>query len=332
MTDYAGFQHGGATFPVTASLANSMLRDVDPAVYFALDFYKAMIETHIGTRLLAEATAISATHITVAVAQTLPFDPVAYLLDQHIKFPLLSMSRKSGEWRMVGQRRAITERIELTYTLPPLDPAEAERLTPALKAVVAIIDARTEQGFDPTYTPPGGSAGDVVWSAPYAGLMKVEVKRVEYGGYQIASDQFFPAIVIQLEMTERTDTVAADFVYLDRASLNIDQVEEDGTSIADVVQTEMNQAPTISSVSPNSGSKAGGTPVTLTGTNFIVGTAPRVLIGGASASNVVVVSATSITCTTPEHTAYPTFAADVRVIAEDGQGATLTTGFSFTTP
>ena len=56
-------------------------------------------------------------------------------------------------------------------------------------------------------------------------------------------------------------------------------------------------APTVSSVSPNSGPVAGGTAVTITGTNFAAGA--TVKFGATAATNVVVVSSTSITATTP---------------------------------
>ena len=50
-------------------------------------------------------------------------------------------------------------------------------------------------------------------------------------------------------------------------------------------------------VSPNSGSTAGGTAVTITGTNFAAGA--TVTFGGTAATNVVVVNGTTITATTP---------------------------------
>ena len=59
--------------------------------------------------------------------------------------------------------------------------------------------------------------------------------------------------------------------------------------------------PTVTAVSPSSGSAAGGTAITITGTNFASGA--TVTVGGAACSNVVVVSPTSITCTTPARTA-----------------------------
>jgi hypothetical protein len=56
-------------------------------------------------------------------------------------------------------------------------------------------------------------------------------------------------------------------------------------------------APTVTSVSPSSGPAAGGTSVTITGTNFTTGAS--VAFGPNAASNVVVTSGTQITATSP---------------------------------
>jgi hypothetical protein len=53
----------------------------------------------------------------------------------------------------------------------------------------------------------------------------------------------------------------------------------------------------ITSISPTSGTKAGGTSVTITGTNFTG--ASVVLFGLNSATNIIVVNNTTITCVTP---------------------------------
>ena len=65
--------------------------------------------------------------------------------------------------------------------------------------------------------------------------------------------------------------------------------------------TYVSSPPTITTISPNSGSTNGGTAVTITGTNFISGA--TVTFGGTAATNVTVVSSTSITATTPAHVA-----------------------------
>ena len=84
-------------------------------------------------------------------------------------------------------------------------------------------------------------------------------------------------------------------------------------------------APTVSSVSPNSGSTNGGTAVTITGTNFAAGAS--VTFGGTAATNVSVASSTSITATTPAHAAG---AVNVVVTNSGGQSGTLSSGFTYT--
>lgn len=86
-------------------------------------------------------------------------------------------------------------------------------------------------------------------------------------------------------------------------------------------------AVTVSSISPNGGTTLGGTPVTITGANFV---APAtVTVGGTVATGVGVPSSTTITATTPAHAAG---IVDV-LVQSNGQTATLTGGyFYFTSP
>jgi hypothetical protein len=83
-------------------------------------------------------------------------------------------------------------------------------------------------------------------------------------------------------------------------------------------------APTVASISPSSGSTAGGTAVTITGTGFQSGA--TVTIGGSAATAVSLVSSTSITATTPAGSAG---AQNVVVTNTDGQTGTLSGGFSY---
>ncbi len=83
-------------------------------------------------------------------------------------------------------------------------------------------------------------------------------------------------------------------------------------------------APTVTSVSPNSGSTAGGTAVTITGTKFAAGAA--VTFGGKTATNVVVVSGTQISATTPAGSAG---AVTVTVTNSGALSGNLANGFSY---
>jgi hypothetical protein len=82
-------------------------------------------------------------------------------------------------------------------------------------------------------------------------------------------------------------------------------------------------APTVSGVSPNTGSTTGGTAVTITGTNFAAGA--TVTFGGTAATNVVVVSGTQITATTPAHAA----GAVTVTVTVNSQSGSLSNGFTY---
>ena len=94
-----------------------------------------------------------------------------------------------------------------------------------------------------------------------------------------------------------------------------------------VTLTESNPGPpppTVSSINPTSGPAAGGTTVTITGTNFVVGA--TVKFGAASATNVVVgAGGTTITCKSPAVAAGTLV--DLVVTNPSTQSATLTKGW-----
>ncbi|MGC1294687.1 MAG: IPT/TIG domain-containing protein, partial [Alloacidobacterium sp.] len=82
--------------------------------------------------------------------------------------------------------------------------------------------------------------------------------------------------------------------------------------------------PFVTSVSPSSGAVAGGTAVTITGTNFAAGA--TVTFGSTAATSVVVVNSTTITATTP---AGSSGAATVTVTNSGGQSGSLANGFTY---
>lgn len=82
---------------------------------------------------------------------------------------------------------------------------------------------------------------------------------------------------------------------------------------------------TIDTVSPSSGPSSGGTGVMLTGSGFTGAT--NLTFGGTAATNLNVVSSTSVTAVTPAHA---TGAVDV-VITTPGGSATKTNGFTYAT-
>jgi large repetitive protein len=85
------------------------------------------------------------------------------------------------------------------------------------------------------------------------------------------------------------------------------------------------QALAITSVSPARGTSAGGTTVSITGSDFVNGTA--VTFGGVAATSVTYNNSTSLTAVTPAGTAGPV---DVVLTNPSTQTATLANGYTFT--
>jgi hypothetical protein len=83
----------------------------------------------------------------------------------------------------------------------------------------------------------------------------------------------------------------------------------------------------VTNVAPTSGPTAGGTAVTITGTDFVSGA--TVTFGGTAATGVTVVNATTITATTPVHAAG---AVDVTVTNPDTKSGTFIDGYTYVAP
>lgn len=244
MADYQNFIHGGVEYPLPAGGSGiggsgaSFLRDADPALFFMLEFYAAVIRRHVGPRFLAECAAVNADQISEVVAETLPLDPEEFLTDSHIRFPLLAATRQRSMFEYNGWKKTSVDEYIVTYVLPPLGPGEAERLMPALRAVAAVIDNRTDEGMDPSYTPTGSTPGALVWAL--AGVARADVKSVEYGGFRPSPEVFFPAVTLHVELKEVSDPAADQFDLMAGADVAVDIADGvTDTVVADVVDSSV---------------------------------------------------------------------------------------------
>ncbi|MBL7664725.1 MAG: IPT/TIG domain-containing protein [Bacteriovoracaceae bacterium] len=105
---------------------------------------------------------------------------------------------------------------------------------------------------------------------------------------------------------------------------NVVVTNPDGQTDTEVAGHTYNPAPTVTSVSPNGGALAGGTAVTITGTNFFAGA--TVDFGGSACGGITVVSPTQMTCTTAAHAAG---AVTVAVTNVDTQTGSLVTAYTY---
>jgi hypothetical protein len=106
------------------------------------------------------------------------------------------------------------------------------------------------------------------------------------------------------------------------ATVNVILQNPDG-QVSNSVNFTYEAAPVLSSCSPNAGALSGGTACTLNGSGFLAGA--TVTFAGVSATSIVVVSPTQITCVTPAGSG----SANIVVQNTDGQSSTLVGGFLF---
>lgn len=225
------FKHGGATYPLPSALTNTLLQDADPSLYYVLDFYAAILNTYMGTRLVAEAADCGAP-ITSAVAYKLPTDPADYLVEEQVQFPLLAVWRVREQLRdrTVTWRHDIAE-WKVSYVLPPLSPGQRERIVPVLRSIGRILDNRTEIGYDPAY-----SSGAKILGASYANLETIYVTDAVYGAWEAGQQLVFPCVTLTLEVKERGASVAVAYDPITGADSHLDNVASGETTYSDLVQ------------------------------------------------------------------------------------------------
>jgi hypothetical protein len=144
----------------------------------------------------------------------------------------------------------------------------------------------------------------------------------------IAADQFIGRVDNGVTESYALPQLAAGTRYYWRiVSKTMANVTANGATWSFVTAGTPGPAPTVSTISPNTGSTTGGTSVTINGANFQQGA--TVSIGGTAASSVNVASSTAITAVTPPHSAGTV---SVVVTNPDNQTGTLVNGFTYTAP
>lgn len=176
-------------------------------------------------------------------------------------------------------------------------------VTPPGSAGTASVEVTTSLGTSAsnslfTYQAPSGPAPTVTsvnpQSGPEAGGTAVTISGTELSG--ATSVMFGTAAatnVVPVSNTRITCTSPPG-----TGSVQVVVTTPNGTSSQSVQFTYYSAIPpTVTGVSPASGPAIGGTPVTITGSNFA--NAVGVYFGGELAGNMTVVNANQITCTTP---------------------------------
>lgn len=201
MADYGKFQLGGVVYPVEDSPFIKALPKLDPPIYKALVYYKAMLEKHLGAYFDALVTdAGMADYAGKIVAEYVGYDPAPYLQAAQYKFPLLALYRTEEEVKdhTVAWYKAQSQ-WTLLYVLPTLTAAQANQVVHILKGIRAVIADRTIQGYDPDY-----NSGEEVWET--AGVMSIGITTARYGTIpDLSTNILFPALELTMNVEEREE-------------------------------------------------------------------------------------------------------------------------------
>jgi hypothetical protein len=331
--DYSESIQGNVFLPLTASTGNSLLRDADPALFFATDFFAFLLRNKIGDRLAAEAEKAGVA-IPNAVADpggTTDIDPGPFLGEHpEFRYPLLALWRieslykyKTVNW---GHKKS---KWGIAWVLPAMNPQQLQKLIAIFNAAENALFAGCEQGWDPAYTPPGGNLGDQAWKIDLAGIEEIGIDEEEpakWGRYaDSSSGLLYPAWMGLMNVTERRmpptgrDKFAGGDASIALASSN------GAPPVEHFIDVQTQQAPVVVDVAPKTGTVAGGTSIQVSGRLFASGAI--VSIGGVPCTGVVVSSPTLLACTTGSSSNAGAY--DVVVTNPDGQSGTLAAAFTY---
>ncbi|HEV2246035.1 MAG TPA: IPT/TIG domain-containing protein [Terriglobia bacterium] len=190
--------------------------------------------------------------------------------------------------------------------------------------VIAPLDANTSQqasaptikSIVPDTAPPAGGAAVTINGSNFSSRANTTPPSVSFGG--VAAKHVRVVSSSQLVATVPPHR---------SGKVNVQVTTADGmSSSVPGVFTYTASSPEVSSVTPNSGGTAGGTVVTITGSNFASGA--TVSFGGSAASGISFVSANQLRATTPPHASG---SVSVAVTNPDSTSAALPGGFTFGT-
>lgn len=183
-------------------------------------------------------------------------------------------------------------------------PASKSQQTSALTVVSVVPD---------TGPPAGGTAVTINGANFTSGTQQTSLS-VSFGGVQASH----VTVLSSAQMSAVVPPHAAGSV-----SVQVTAADGKSSSLASAF-TYTTTTLSIKDISPLSGPAAGGTSVTISGSNFQSGVS--VTFGGLAAASVALSSSNTIVAVTPQHSSGP---GTVAVTNSSGQSATLSPGFTF---
>ncbi|HET6874934.1 MAG TPA: IPT/TIG domain-containing protein [Acidimicrobiales bacterium] len=216
---------------------------------------------------------------------------------------------------MVAYNPSVGASVSPTASMSPAGTSATVGALVKVSGTVPPPPAPTVSGISPSSGPAAGGTSVTITGTNFTGATSVSFGSVAAASFTVTSS------------TSATATAPAG-----SGTVDVHVTSAGGTSAANSADrysyiAPPPAAPTVTSISPSSGSSVGGTPVTISGTGFTGATA--VTFGGTNATAFTVNSDTAITATAPSGSG----AVDVRVVNSGGTSATSAADqFTYVTP
>lgn len=305
------------------------------------DFVKAVVNSDLGVAWLAVAPGVGpsgAASVPISTTGIVTDDGDFGIAVNERDMPALFVWREELEgWRWLAADYWVRRSTVRMQWIPPAVPQDRRRLRWAfMNGLFECVQMALEQfGRHPAWIaggdtdPKAATEGSLFWT--FAGAWSLtfgktkralRVEQMLDGG-----TKQYPVVECDLIVEERAlpGVGVHDFTFDGGLQETITTAPDPSPNATPRTTESLDLLLRLASVAPSTGTSAGGTAITLTGSNFLTGCA--VALGGTACTNVVVVSATTITCTTPAHSAGLVAAV---VTSPTGESATLTSAYTFT--
>lgn len=136
------FTVGNTVYPITDSIDNSLLQDLDPLIAFLCNYLATQMQLELGARwqTAAAKARLPLDQRPAIVQQALPFPPGDIVVDAETLFPMLAVFRASESTeKQTDLLRNLNNELTIMFILPPLDAAQKNQLYPFLKGASNVI-------------------------------------------------------------------------------------------------------------------------------------------------------------------------------------------------
>lgn len=222
------FTVGEVQYPLTSGLG---LSDLDPLLRRLCEFCSSVIQTNLNTAFNQACTAagVELNEDGYAVGSVLPYDPVPYLVENYLTFPILAVHRRDAEFNQKTMAQYVYRtRLTIDWILPSLTLDQSRRIVPFRKNVLDVVAKRFLDKYDPT-------AGDLDGYLEGISFLSARFDYLRYDARQSNGELYMPLVSMDFEIQETPQWVDGDFDSFDAVDLHLDKVTDGYDTLVDMI-------------------------------------------------------------------------------------------------